>query len=193
MNPWHYASRQSYNTFKGNSFQKDAVEDKFGFVQFRPRFRSGNDAAGFGADCGSATTAAFFNQRFLNSMNEYNCKDFCILFKIHGKLPVAFGVRRHVAAFMVGNKLPTNAAGSKARACNIFPKNRVRPLTRRARRCDCFWFKSAQINSQRSAATCCRRWKATTCCRTPKPSPFFCAEEFSRAPNNPNGVSSSFA
>jgi hypothetical protein len=28
MNPWHYASRQSYNTFKGNSFQKDAVEDK---------------------------------------------------------------------------------------------------------------------------------------------------------------------
>jgi hypothetical protein len=122
MNPWHYASRQSYNTFKGNSFQKDAVEDKFGFVQFRPRFRSGNDAAGFGADCGSATTAAFFNQRFLNSMNEYNCKDFCILFKIHGKLPVAFGVRRHVAAFMVGNKLPTNAAGSKAQGCNVFSK-----------------------------------------------------------------------
>jgi hypothetical protein len=33
MNPWHYASRQSYNTFKGNSFQKDAVEDKLNHFQ----------------------------------------------------------------------------------------------------------------------------------------------------------------
>jgi hypothetical protein len=29
-----------------------------------------------------------------------------------------FGVRRHDAAFMVGNKLPTNIAEMKARACN---------------------------------------------------------------------------
>jgi hypothetical protein len=46
--------------------------------------------------------------------------------QIHGRrevqTAVAFGVRRHVAAFMVGNKLPTNAAGSKAQACNVFPK-----------------------------------------------------------------------
>jgi hypothetical protein len=57
-----------------------------------------------------------------------NIRANCILFKIHGKPLVALGVRRHVAAFIVGNKLPTNAAGSKAQACNVFPKKSGRAL-----------------------------------------------------------------